>query len=545
MAAVAPLNTPHHEARTTVLEVRGLSVAFPVRGQEPVIAVRSLSFQLARGATLAVIGESGSGKTTGCRALMGLLPATAQVQGAIRIEGREYMGQTAAEWQKVRGRVVSMVFQDPSRSLNPTMRVGAQIIETIRLHRPVNRSAAAREALELMDLLQIDAAASRFRSYPHELSGGMRQRVAIAVAVAARPRLLIADECTRALDPVTEAGTLQLLRDTQKELGMAMIMIGHNIHTLAGMADEILVMHAGDTVEHASADQVLRSPRMPYTRALLQAKPDGPIPRTGGGQFASSRARQTSSQNCGGADPVLVLRNVSHSYGSTGGFAGAAGPALPALHEVSLEIGEREMLGVVGQNGSGKSTLARAILQLPRPTAGSVIFEGIDLTKLGLKELRRHRQRMQLVLQDATGSLNPRWRVTELVSEPLVGFGIGDKAFRQRRIREVLDRVGLPLDVYGRRRPGDLSGGQCQRVAIARALTVDPKLLILDEAVSTLDALTQIQIIELLMQLRQELGLSVIFISHDMQMVQGICDRVASLHQGRVREIAPARAGIS
>ncbi len=535
--------TPAAAPTPSLLEVSDLSVRFLVHDKPHVCAVRSLSYRLDAGKTLAIVGESGSGKTTACRALMGLLPDSAVVLGGIRIDGGDYAEAPESVWRGIRGRLVSMVFQDPTRSLNPTMRVGAQIVEAIRLHRRVDLSEARREAVSIMDMLRIPSATSRFHQYPHELSGGMRQRVAIGMAIAARPKLLIADECTRSLDPLTEANTLRLFRDTQKELGMAIILIGHNLHTLAGVADDMLVMYGGEAVECGSATAIMNRPKMPYTRALRDAACDdeGIMDR----EFRRRASRQfPSGPTCvapAAAAPILSVKQVAYSYAPRApGRANAQVP--PALSNLTFDIGEAEIVGVLGENGAGKSTLARVIMRIAGPDSGAVLFQGVDLVGLRGKALHCQRRHMQLVMQDPIGSLNPRWRVSELVEEPLRGFKLGDKASRARKVAEVLDRVGLPQSEYGQRRPRELSGGQCQRVAIARALTVDPKLLILDEAVSTLDALIQSQIMDLLLHLRTDLRVSMLFISHDLRLVRRVSDRIAILHRGLLCEIGATHA---
>lgn len=535
--------TPTVAPAPSLLEVSDLSVRFLVRDKPPVYAVRSLSYRLDAGKTLAIVGESGSGKTTACRALMGLLPSSAIVLGGIRIDGSDYADAQEPVWRSIRGRLVSMVFQDPTRSLNPTMRVGAQIVEAIRLHRRVDVSEARREAVSIMDMLRIPSAASRFHQYPHELSGGMRQRVAIGMAMAARPKLLIADECTRSLDPLTEANTLRLFRDIQKELGTAIILIGHNLRTLAGVADDMLVMYGGEAVECGSATAIMNRPKMPYTRALRDAAcdyegiMDGEFRRRTSDQLPTGPSCVVSTA----AAPILSVKQVAYSY-SPRVPGRVSAQASPALSNLTFDIGEAEIVGVLGENGAGKSTLARAIMRIAGPDAGAVLFQGVDLVKLRGRALHCQRRHMQLVMQDPIGSLNPRWRVSELVEEPLRGFKLGDKVSRARKVAEVLDRVGLPESQYGQRRPRELSGGQCQRVAIARALTVDPKLLILDEAVSTLDALIQAQIIDLLLHLRADLRVSILFISHDLRLARRVSDRIAILHRGQLCEIGAAHA---
>jgi oligopeptide/dipeptide ABC transporter ATP-binding protein len=521
-------------AERWLLDVRELCVDFHTAAGA-VRAVDRLSFRIAPGRSLAIIGESGSGKTASCRAIMGLLPHSASISGSVRMSGKELLGQDERQMRRHRGRDIAVVFQDPARSLNPTMRVGYQITEALRLHHPIDRAAAQLRAIELLEQMRVPAAKQRFFAYPHELSGGMRQRVVIAIAIAGNPKILIADEATRSLDSITQAETVRLLQDLQRELSMTHIMISHDLQTVSSFADELLVMYAGRAVDRGPTAELLRHTQVPYTRALLAAVPTAEslqrprLPTVHGRMSDGSPASRH----------ILQVQNVSQEFrvrrhdriGST---------LLHAVSNVSFHICYGETLGMVGESGSGKSTLARSLLQTPRPRTGTVRFEGAELTALRGRALHTHRRSMQMVFQDPFGSLNPRWRVVDLVEEPLVGYGVGNASTRQRRVSEVLDAVGLSLTSYGRRLPRELSGGQCQRVAIARALTLDPSLIICDEAVSALDALIQAQLLNLLQDLQQERGLSYLFISHDLAVVKQVSDRVAVLFMGQLCEIGPA-----
>ncbi len=523
-----------------LLEVHGLQVSFAWRGRV-VHAVQDLSYQVLPGRTLAIIGESGSGKTVSCRALMGLLPPNASTEGSVCLDGQQVLGLGEPALRRLRGSVISMVFQDATRSLNPTMRVGQQIAEAIRLHEPMERGRALQCAADLLDLLRMPAARQRCSAYPHELSGGMRQRVLIAIAVAARPRVLIADEATSALDAITQADTLEMLGNLQKQFGMALIMVSHDLRLAMSFADDVIVMYAGRGVEYGPAERLASHPRMRYTRALLDAVRR--LERSSHARFVPVRARgrlviRAASVAPG---PLLSVRDLEHEFGVQ--HPGRPGRiALRAVRGVSFDVDRGETLGLLGESGSGKSTLARAVLQEPRPTRGEVRFEGQDLTRLRWRKLLERRRSIQMIFQDPFASLNPRWTVASIVEEPLVGHRIGESRERKSRVAEALELVGLPLGTYGRRAPRELSGGQCQRVAIARALTSRPALLVCDEAVSSLDVLVQAQVLDLFEELRAELGLSYLFISHDLAIVKQVSDRVAVLHLGKICEIGPAES---
>jgi oligopeptide/dipeptide ABC transporter ATP-binding protein len=507
-----------------LLETRDLRVEFERRGR-CAAAVEGLSYRLAAGRTLAIVGESGAGKTVGCRALVRLLPPTAVVTGSVKLGGAELLGLDESEFR--RGADIAMVFQDAARSLNPTMRVGEQIAEAVRAHRRVGRREARRRAVELLQLLRLNAPEQQFFAYPHQLSGGTRQRVMIAIALACDPKVLIADEATKSLDVITQAEILNLLRDLQCSRGMAIILISHDLRVAATFAHEVLVLQAGRVIERGQAGRVLKRPQAAYTRALLDA-----VPRF------EPRSRVVCPPGFAQSPttaPLLAARNIVQQFA-------VRGRVVHAVSSVSFDIRAHETLGLVGETGSGKSTLALALLQVPRPTSGSVLFRGRDLTRLSGRALFAERRHLQMVFQDPFGSLNPKWRVGTIVEEPLRGFGLGDRPVRRRKVDELLERVGLPADDYRDRRPQELSGGECQRVAIARALAPEPALVICDEAVASLDVLIQTQIIELFEELRAEFGLSYLFISHDLALLARISHRVAVIHVGQLCEIGPTEA---
>jgi peptide/nickel transport system ATP-binding protein len=534
-----------HSVQPALLETRDLRISFLRRGQEKTV-VDGTTFRLAAGKTLAIVGESGAGKTLSCRALLGLLPPDAIVSGSARFEGNEILTLRERDLRRYRGKCIAMVFQDPAQSLNPTMQVGHQIAEAIRAHENVLWPAARKSATERLARLRFDTPAWTYERYPHQLSGGMQQRIMLAIALAGKPKLLIADEATRSLDATTQAEIMALLMELKAELGMAIIMISHDLRLAATIADDVLVMQAGRCVEYGPANTLFHSARKPYTQALIGAAMPPAGSRTG--PATGVRARLVGDLEAEtvrpSAEPVqpqaalLSVRDVVQTYRPRGLHSDSQ-HVVRAVSGVSFDWYPGEVLGLVGETGSGKSTLARTVLLEPRPRSGSVLLNGVELTRLGRRDLAKQRRHMQIVFQDPYGSLNPAWSVATIVEEPLVSMGM-TRAEREQRVRKVLDLVDLPCANYGRRRPRALSGGQCQRIAIARALAPNPRLIILDEALSSLDALIQRQMLDLLQRLRAELGIAFLVISHDLALVGTICDRIAVMRDGQLCEIGLA-----
>jgi peptide/nickel transport system ATP-binding protein len=505
----------------------GLRIQFNQRGGL-LSAVEEVSFEISAGQTLAIIGASGAGKSLSCRALMGLLPPSAIVNGSVRFEGNELIGLDERSLRAHRGTNIAMVFQDAERSLNPTIPVGQQIGEAISLHERVPRKAARDRALELMRSLKLSAPHRTYHAYPHELSGGMRQRVMIAIAVARKPKLLIADEPTSSLDVTTQSSVMSLLVALQREFHMALLFVSHNLRLAAAFADSLLVMQSGRAVAYGATAELIGNSRVPYVRALLDATPASDQMKSA----AESRATW-SARSLPATAPLLVATDLVQEFQANGN--GSRGGVLRALSGVSLEIRAGETLALVGETGSGKSTLARALLQIPPPTSGSVLFRGRDLTRLRGRELFEHRRHIQIIFQDPFSSMNPKWRVTEIIEEPLVGQKIGSTE-RRNRVSALIELVGLPAGASSCK-PKQLSGGQCQRVAVARALVSEPELVICDEALSSLDVLTQRLVLDLFERLREKLGIAWLFISHDLPLVSTISDRLAVLHLGQLCEI--------
>ena len=510
-----------------LLELCDLTVSFE-SDEGQVRAVNGVSFELTAGEVLAIVGESGSGKSVTAQTIIGLTRSpNTRIGGSAKLHGRELIGAPEKELRKVRGARIAMVFQDPMTSLNPVYRVGDQLVEAIRAHRrEVDARSARRLAVEMLDSVGIAEPERRARAYPHEFSGGMRQRAMIAMALALEPEILIADEPTTALDVTTQAQILALLARLNRERDLATILITHDLGVVAEVADRVLVMHEGQVVERGSLDDVYYAAEHPYTRKLLGAvlRLDRPPP---------ARARREPA-------PLLEVRGLVKDFpGRRGLLSERKGRSRRAVDGVSLEIESGETLGLVGESGSGKSTLCRAILQLVEPSAGSVRLEGREITGLSRRQLQQLRSQMQMVFQDPYGSLNPRKRIGQIVAEPLRLQGAASGAELRRRAAELLERVGLEAAHYNRY-PHEFSGGQRQRVGIARALALRPKLIVADEPVSALDVSVRAQILDLLAQLRDELGLAFLFVAHDVGVVRHVADRIAVMHGGKIVETGTA-----
>ncbi|MFC9895507.1 dipeptide ABC transporter ATP-binding protein [Nocardia sp. NPDC127579] len=496
----------------TLLRVEDLAVRYG-SATGSVTALGGVSFTLAPGEVVALVGESGSGKSTLGHALLGLLDQPAEITGGtITFDGRPVAHEDERAWRRLRGARLGFVPQDPGLSLNPVRRVGDQVAETLLVHGLAAPAQARERAIRLLADAGLDRPELRARQYPHQLSGGQRQRVLIAAALIATPDLVIADEPTSALDTTVARRVLDQLTAQTTARGTAVLLITHDLAVAAERADRLIVLHDGAIVETGPTADLLRAPQHPYTRRLLAAAPSL-APFEG---FRSPRAD---------GPPLLSVREVHKRFATRGG-------SVTAADGVSFELRRGETLALVGESGSGKSTTARIALRLLTPDSGTVAFDGHDLTRLRGARLRALRRRIQVVYQNPYASLDPRWRVARIIAEPLRAFGIGA---RTARVGELLDQVALPATV-AQRRPAELSGGQRQRVAIARALALHPELLVLDEPVSALDASIQAQILELLDRLQDELGLSYLFISHDLTVVRRISDRVAVMRHGRIVE---------
>ncbi|MFH8786140.1 dipeptide ABC transporter ATP-binding protein [Streptomyces roseoverticillatus] len=513
-----------------LVAVSGLSVAFsagPGEGSGGIVrAVDALSFELAPGGALGIVGESGSGKSTAAYALLGLHRDTgADVTGSVTVAGHDVQAADDAGLRRLRGGVAAMVFQDPLSSLDPYQAVGDQIAEVYRVHhRDASRREARARAAEVLDRVGIPDAARRARSRPHEFSGGMRQRALIAMALACRPQLLVADEPTTALDVTVQDQILGLLRELRAETGMGLILVTHDLGVAAGSVDDLLVMKDGRAVEHGPVRDVLHAPREDYTRDLLAAVPRVNVRR---------ETRTDGLPQAGGDDSVLLEASALRRE------FGRGKRAVTAVDDVSLTVRAGETVGVVGESGSGKTTLGRMLVRLLEPTGGRLSYRGRDIGGMKERELRAFRSELQMVFQDPVSSLNPRRSIGESIADPLRAAGKLDDAAIVARVRELLERVGLDPASY-HRYPHEFSGGQRQRVGIARALAPEPKLIVCDEPVSALDVTTQAQVVRLLGELQRDLGLALVFIAHDLAVVRQVSDRLVVMRGGRIVEEGPA-----
>ncbi|MGH8906884.1 MAG: dipeptide ABC transporter ATP-binding protein [Egibacteraceae bacterium] len=584
-----------------LLRVSGLTVSFPSEAGE-VTAVRGMSYQLEPGEVLGIVGESGSGKSVSSLAVMGLLPGQARVSGSVRFKGQELLGLGDEQLCEIRGRGISMIFQDPLSALTPVYTVGDQVAEAVRIHQGVSKEMAARRAVELLDLVGIPDPAQRARAFPHEFSGGMRQRVMIAMAIANDPDVIIADEPTTALDVTIQAQVFEALKTAQRATGAAIVLITHDLGVVAGLADRVLVMYAGKPVEVGAVDDLFSRPRMPYTIGLLgsiprldvgdqqpltpiegippslidlppgcpfaprcplriercvQVEPElEPTPHAGH-LAACHRSGEIEQRQLTSIDvfpaplpgqptaariprerraTVLAVRDLVKHFPLTKGavFRRRIG-TVRAVDGLSFDLREGEVLGIVGESGCGKTTTIMEILALGKPTAGEVVVLGRDTATLTSTQRMEIRRDLSVVFQDPLASLDPRMPVADILAEPLRTHGVPADQ-RAGRVRELLSLVGLSPE-HASRYPQEFSGGQRQRIGIARALALEPKVVVLDEPVSALDVSIQAGVLNLLGQLRARLGLSYVFVSHDLSVVRHIADRVAVMHLGRIVEI--------
>jgi peptide/nickel transport system ATP-binding protein len=513
-----------------VIDARNIAVKFKVE-DGIVDAVKDITFQLYRGETIAIVGESGSGKSVTARTVMGLLTKRAVVsdKSAVHYDGKNVLKFSERARRQLRGDRISMIFQEPMSSLNPIYTIGSQIVEAIRVHRKVGRRDAEKRALDLLKQVQIPDPEARLKQYPHQLSGGQRQRVMIAMALANDPDVLIADEPTTALDVTVQAQILNLIRNLQKQLGMAVILITHDLTVVRQFSDYVYVMQHGEMREHNTTEALFANPQHPYTQHLLTSEPRGqakPLP-----------------PNC---DTVLEGKSVKVAFMLRhGSFFKPDMRELVAVDSLNIELRRHETLGLVGESGSGKTTFGQALLRLIDADSGEIFFDGQPIHGRSRAEMRPLRSRMQIVFQDPFSSLNPRMTIGQIISEGLVVNNLGaNRAERLERVKEALVSAGMPANILSRF-PHEFSGGQRQRIAIARAIALEPEFILLDEPTSALDLSVQAQIIDLLRKLQDEKGLSYLFISHDLKVVRALCHRVIVMQHGKIMEQGPVEEVLS
>ncbi|WP_338653672.1 ABC transporter ATP-binding protein [Sporosarcina psychrophila] len=510
----------------TVLKVSDLRVSFLGHDKE-FEAVRGVSFEVKKGETLGIVGESGSGKSVTARSIMRLLPSPPSYlkDGEIEFQGEDLVQKTEKEMESIRGRDISMIFQDPMTSLNPTIQIGKQIAESLIKHQNLSKRDAKNRTIELLKLVGIRNSEDRFSQYPHEFSGGMRQRVMIAIALACRPTLLIADEPTTALDVTIQAQILNLMKDMQQRFGTSIILITHDLGVVAGMCDRVAVMKDGEIVETGTTEEIFDNPKHSYTKKLLNA-----LPRLD----EKKKPKRTPLRTIGieKGKPLLEVKSLKQH------FDVGKGNIVKAVDDISFHIKPGETLGLVGESGSGKSTTGRAILRLHEPTDGDVLYQGMAINRLSKNEMKTMRRHMQMIFQDPYSSLNPRFKVLDIIGQALDIHRLSkNKEERKKRVEELLVMVGIEPS-HAMRYPHEFSGGQRQRIGIARALAVEPDFIVCDEPLSALDVSIQSQIVELLEDLQHRLGLTYLFIAHDLSMVKHISDRVAVMYAGKIVELA-------
>ena len=535
------------DAVQPIAEFQNLRVTFQTKAGE-VIGVEDLSFQINPGETVCVVGESGSGKSVSALSMMRLVEfgGGALAGGQLRLRPEkggqlDVVNAQPAKMRKGRGNEIGMIFQEPMTALNPVFTIERQLVEGLKLHLQLGQGAARARALELMKQVRIPEPERRLKQYPHELSGGMRQRVVIAMALACRPRLLIADEPTTALDVTIQAEILSLIDRLKQETGAAVMFITHDMAVVAQMADRVVVMYRGRKVEEGPVDQIFQAPQHEYTKALLAA-----VPRLGDMRGTSypqplpllGAKAQAVEPIIGSDAPLLKVKNLVTRFDVSGGFFRRTVARVHAVEDVSFTLQKGRTLSLVGESGCGKSTVGRSLLRLVEPHSGEVEIDGEILGDMSAADLRRARAKMQMVFQDPFASLNPQMTLMAQVAEPLRSFGTHKGAALQNRVSELFDQVELRRSFLGRY-PHELSGGQRQRVAIARALALNPQLIVADEAVSALDVSVQAQVLNLMMGLQANLGLSFLFISHDMAVVERVSHDVAVMYLGRIVEIGP------
>tara|TARA_B100000795_G_scaffold42353_1_gene27732 strand:+ start:5797 stop:7485 length:1689 start_codon:yes stop_codon:yes gene_type:complete len=538
-------------ATKKILDVSGLNISFG-KNKKTTTVVNSIDFSLYENEILAIVGESGSGKSVTSKAIMGLLSdKNTHIKGHIEFEQTSLLSISPKEFAGLRGNDIAMIFQEPMSALNPSLTCGFQVAEILLHHNKVTASQVKKEVLQLFEKVKLPRPQDIYTSYPHQISGGQMQRVIIAMAIACKPKILIADEPTTALDVTVQKEILQLLKDLQKQTGMSVLFISHDLALVCELADRVVVMYKGSIIEKGSVKEIFEAPKMPYTKALLASRPTldvrykilPTIASIADNSFTpksiSAQQRAKKHQKIYTKTPLLRVENIAKSYFSKVGFFGQT-QEIKAVNGVSFDVFEGETLGLVGESGCGKSTLGKVILQLEKATKGAIFYKGKEITSLKSKDLRSLRKDIQLIFQDPYASLNPRKIIGEAIMEPMEVHDIGGSKKQQKeKAMKLLSRVGLESS-YFHRYPHELSGGQRQRVGIARTIAMEPKLVICDESVSALDISVQAQVLNLLNELKEDFGFTYIFISHDLAVVKYMADQLLVMNQGAIEELGDA-----
>jgi peptide/nickel transport system ATP-binding protein len=536
-----------------MLSVKDVSIAFKANNQLSTV-VNNISFELASQQILGIVGESGSGKSVTSLAILGLLSKNAQVSGNIIFNDIDLTRLSENEFQHIRGNQISMIFQEPMSSLNPSLTCGYQVLEILLQHKKITKNEAKKQVIELFNKVKLPRATVIFDQYPHQLSGGQKQRVMIAMAIACKPQILIADEPTTALDVTVQKEIIELLKELQQETNMSIIFITHDLALVSEIANSVLVMYKGEIVEQGNAKQIFKSPKHNYTKALINSKPSLKerlkklptvkdfIEQTIEKEVYTEVERAAFHQKMYAQKPLLTVQNLATYFNANNSFFFGKKSEIKAVDEVSFQLFEGETLGLVGESGCGKTTLGRTILHLEKATKGHIFYRGKEVTNLSKSELKNFRKEVQIIFQDPFSSLNPRIPVGKAIIEPMKVHGIlSSESERKQHVFEILQKVGL-TEAHFYRYPHEFSGGQRQRIGIARTIALKPKLIICDESVSALDVSVQAQVLNLLNNLKKDFGFTYIFISHDLAVVKYMADQLVVMNKGKIEEIGDADA---
>jgi len=535
-----------------LLKVANLTIGFLNESGENHV-VKEISFNLYKNEILGLVGESGSGKSVTSLAILGLLPATTIVTGKIYYSSINLLSLSSKQWQHIRGAKIAMIFQEPMSALNPSLTCGFQVMEILLQHQKINKESAKKQVIELFKKVKLPRPLLLFNQYPHQLSGGQMQRIIIAMAIACKPTILIADEPTTALDVTVQKEIIDLLKELQKEYGLSILFISHDLSLVSEIATRVLVMYQGKIIEKGKAESIFKNPKQNYTKALLNAKPNlsyrlkrlptvaDYINQTIPTQKYTKEERYKHLKKIYQANPILEIKHLDAFYRDKSNWFFKSN-IVKAINNVSLKIYEGETVGLVGESGCGKTTLGKAIIRLKSDTQGAILYKGEDIAKLSKKEIRKIRKDIQMIFQDPFSSLNPRLTIGEAITEPMKVHGLyNSKSVRIDKAKELLKKVGLETRFFSRY-PHEFSGGQRQRIGIARAIAVNPKIIICDESVSALDVSVQAQVLNLLNSLKKEYNFTYIFISHDLSVVKYMSDQLVVMNQGKIEEIGDADA---